>query len=108
EPALQLAVAFVNTYDLLEDPPDYLTPDRAGRIADRFGESDLAAALRDVDLAPLRDLRDRLYRVFAADTDAAKVAALNDVLGHVDARARMLPQARLAAVAPDGDAVRRL
>jgi predicted RNA-binding Zn ribbon-like protein len=107
-PALHLAVAFVNTYDLLNDPPDHLTPERAGRIADRYGQAALAEALPHASLTRLRALRDRLYRVFAASDDAAKVAALDEVLTHVDARARLLPDARLAAVVPDGDPVRQL
>jgi predicted RNA-binding Zn ribbon-like protein len=108
EPALHLAIAFVNTYDLLEDPPDFLSPERAGRIAGRFGQAELAAALPHADLAALRAVRDRLYRVFAAGTDAGKVAALDEVLEYVDARARLRPDGQLAAVAPDGDPVRRL
>ena len=107
DPALHLAVAFVNTYDLLEDPPDYLTAERAGRLADRFGQPYLAAPLRHADLDALRAVRDRLYGVFAADTDDGKLAALDDVLAHVDARARMR-DGRLAAVAADADPVRRL
>jgi predicted RNA-binding Zn ribbon-like protein len=108
EPALHLAVAFVNTYDLLNDPPDYLSPERAGRIAERYGQAGLAAALPHTDLAALRELRDLLYRIFAAESDEAKVAALNDVLAHVDARARLLPEVRLAAICPDPDPIRQL
>jgi len=108
DPALHPALAFVNTYDLLEDPPDFLTAERAGRIAGRYGQPALAAVLPGAPLEALRNVRDRLYRVFAADTDAGKIAALDDVLAHVDARARLLPDGRLAAVAPDGDPVRQL
>ncbi len=108
EPALHLAIAFVNTYDLLEEPPDYLTPERAEKIADRYGEPALGRALRRADLDALRSLRTRLYRVFAADDEAGKVTALDEVLGYVDARARMRPDAQLVAVAPDDDPVRRL
>ena len=97
DPALHLAVAFVNTYDLLEDPPDYLTAERAGRLADRFGQPDLAAPLRHADLDALRAVRDRLYGVFAADTDDGKLAALDDVLAHVDAD----PVRRLGALCAD-------
>jgi predicted RNA-binding Zn ribbon-like protein len=107
EPALHLAVAFVNTYDLLADPPDFLSTERAGRIADRYGQPDLAKALRRADLDALRAVRDRLYRVFAADADGAKVTALDELLVYVDARARMV-DARIAAVSPDNDPVRRL
>ena len=105
EPALRLAVAFVNTYDLLEDPPDYLTPEIAGRIAARHGYQDLAAALPGADPLPLRAVRDGLYRVFAEED---KTAALNAVLDRAGALARMVPPGRLAAVAPDDDPVRGL
>jgi predicted RNA-binding Zn ribbon-like protein len=105
EPALRLAVAFVNTYDLLEEPPDYLTPEIAGRIAGRHGYQDLATTLPGADLDALRRVRDGLYRVFAEDD---KAAALNAVLEGADARARIVPPGRLAAVAPDDDPVRVL
>src|SRR4051794_4691019 len=94
EPVLRLAVAFVNTYDLLEQPPDHLSPDIAGRIARRYGEPELARALSGADLTELRALRDALYAIFAGATDDAKVAALNAVLVRVDARARFLPEGR--------------
>jgi predicted RNA-binding Zn ribbon-like protein len=108
EPALRLAVAFVNTLDLLEDPPDYLTLDRAARIADRYGQPELARELSRADLTRLRELRSGLYAIFSGETDAAKVTALNAVLKWVDARARYLPEGRLAATASDGDPVQRL
>jgi predicted RNA-binding Zn ribbon-like protein len=109
EPVLHLAVAFVNTYDLLNDPPDYLTLERAARLARHYGQAGLATALERVELDDLRALRARLYQVFAAGTDAGKLRALNDVLEYVDARARVV-DGRLAAVPPghDHDPVRRL
>jgi predicted RNA-binding Zn ribbon-like protein len=108
EPALRLAVAFVNTYDLLAKPPDFLTPELAGKLADRHGESELAAALPNSDIARLRGLRASLYEVFAGESDAAKVGALNRLLDRLDARARFLPEGRLAVVAGGDDQVDRL
>jgi hypothetical protein len=60
------------------------------------------------DLAELRSLRSGLYAIFAGDTDADKVAALNAVLDRVDARARFLPEGRLAAEARGRDPIDRL
>jgi predicted RNA-binding Zn ribbon-like protein len=108
EPGLRLAIAFVNTYDLLADPPDRLTLDVAGKLADRHGRPDLASGLPDSDIGRLRELRALLYAVFAGESDAAKVAALNAVLERVDARARFLAEGRLAVMARDDDPVDRL
>jgi hypothetical protein len=68
----------------------------------------LAAALPNSDIARSRGLRANLYKVFAGESDAVKVAALNAVLDWLDARARFLPQGRLAVVAGGDDAVDRL
>jgi predicted RNA-binding Zn ribbon-like protein len=108
EPALQLAVAFVNTYDLLAKPPDFLTPELAGKLADRHGEPELAAELPNADIERLRGLRASLYDVFAGESAAAKVTALNAVLDQLDARARFRPDGRLAVVAGGDDPVDRL
>jgi hypothetical protein len=44
-----------------------------------------------------------LYAIFAGESDAAKVAALNAVLERLDARARFLPEGRLAPMARGDD-----
>ena len=76
DPALALAIDFLNTYDNLETPPDQLSLDLVRRLATRhsFGSLPLAG------LESLRALRERLRPVFAAPELADKVAALNHVL----------------------------
>jgi len=105
DPALRLAVAFVNTYDLLDDPQDRLTVPVARTLADRHGFRALGAALRTRDLPALRDLRQQLYQVFAEPDAAAKTDALNAVLAGADARARLVADGaavRLGAVGGPG------
>jgi predicted RNA-binding Zn ribbon-like protein len=90
---LQLALAFLNTYDLLEDPPDLLTVARLQQIGSRFGQAGLTGSMGQAALPALRRLRGQLYEVFAGETDADKIGALNHVL-------RTLPAA--PRVGPDG------
>jgi predicted RNA-binding Zn ribbon-like protein len=107
-PALRLALAFVNTYDLLETPPDFLTVERLRALARRHGQPDLARDLAGAGLDELRELRSRLYRVFA---ERDKVAALRELLAAEPARAALLTDAgrlRLAVVTEDPHPVRRL
>src|SRR6266480_2551956 len=77
EPALALAIDFLNTYDTLEAPPDRLSVDLAQRVAGRHGYPVTFAA---GDLEPLRALRERLRPVFAAADVDSKLAAINGVL----------------------------
>jgi hypothetical protein len=91
-PGLQLAIAFVNTYDLLEDPPDRLSAPVVARIARNGGHAELADALADLsrhDLDRLRTGRSRLYLVFAALDPAAKIDALNAAMEEADVRPRV-------------------
>jgi predicted RNA-binding Zn ribbon-like protein len=111
DPALALAIAFVNTYDLLESPPDRLTPTNAATIARRHGFAGLAEQLAragDPTLDRLRTLRERLYQVFAAREPAAQVDALNEALDSASVRPRVgLDESgavRLRAVRRDGGA----
>ena len=76
EPALALAIAFLNTYDALEDPPDYLSLDFLRRLGRKHG-TDLDHL---DDLGRLRDVREQLRPVFAAPEPATKIAALDAVL----------------------------
>jgi hypothetical protein len=76
EPALALAIAFLNTYDTLEDPPDYLSLDFMRRLGRKHGVD-----LDDLDdVERLRELRERLRPVFAAPEADDKIAALDAVL----------------------------
>src|SRR5512142_3128539 len=89
-PALRLALDFVNSYDLLSTPPDCLTVPTACRLAQRHGFDALAQSLADADLDELRDLRTRLYQVFAGPTPDDRVAALAAVLHAEQPRAALV------------------
>jgi len=84
---LQLALAFLNTHDLLEDPPDLLNIGRLQRMGTRLGCTPLIESLSEADLPELRRLRGQLYRVFAGETPQEKVSALNNVLATLAAHA---------------------
>jgi predicted RNA-binding Zn ribbon-like protein len=110
KPALRLALAFVNTYDVLSSPQDYLTVAAAGRLAQRHGLDDLAQALAAADLDELRGLRTGLYRVFAGETPGERVAALGALLDAQQTRAALVDDGglRLAAVHDGPNPARRL
>jgi predicted RNA-binding Zn ribbon-like protein len=95
EPALALAIDFLNTYDALETPPDRLSVDVVQRIAGRHGYPVTFAA---ADVEPLRALREQLRPVFAAAGVDAKLAALNGVLANATAHVgRVGDRIRLSA-----------
>lgn len=76
--AIALAVAFVNTWDVLDDPPEHLDDVAMLELILRaFGLDDLAASAAESDLAPLRRVRDRLRRAFEAESDEVAVRELN-------------------------------
>jgi predicted RNA-binding Zn ribbon-like protein len=84
---LALAIAFVNTYDLLESPPDILTMERVVAITRAHRHPQLANRLAaipparaDDALDRMRAVRRRLYRIFAAEDAEAAVDALNAAL----------------------------
>jgi predicted RNA-binding Zn ribbon-like protein len=117
DPSLRLSVAFVNTYDLLESPPDRLSVPHAAVLARHYGFADLADRLSAHDDAPsldrLRSLRGRLYQVFSAGTPEATVEALNAALDRqaLRVRARLNPDGtvRIGAVyASDADPIGEL
>jgi len=87
---LDLAVALVNTWDLLADPSDLLADDRAAdRFLRRHGYPDDAAALAGV--GELRAVRDRLRAVFHTADRAAAAELLNRLLADSAAVPRLLP-----------------
>src|ERR1700730_5553610 len=98
---LALAIDFVNTYDLLNEPHDILDLDRLRRLADRAGLLDLVVGLRDHDLPALRTVRGLLYEAFARDSLDEKSDALNAVLDHATSRAPVVA-GRLRPVAGPG------
>jgi predicted RNA-binding Zn ribbon-like protein len=111
---LDLAIRFVNTYDLLETPPDLLSIPKLVRMAHLTGHDDLAARFGALDATPagdeavnrLRALRALLYPVFVATDDPGAVAAMNDALDHAHGRPRLRIDAdgsvRFGVGRPDG------
>ncbi len=100
EPALALAIDFLNTYDALESPPDRLSVDRVQRLAAHHGQPATFAA---GDLDALRALREQLRPVFAAEDVDVKLAALNGVLATATAQVgRVGDRVRLSAAGGDG------
>lgn len=87
---VDLAVALVNTYDLLNDPPELLADDAvARRFLLRHGYPDDAAALTGV--AELRAVRDRLRAVFHAEPGPVAAGLLNALLADTGAVPRLEP-----------------
>jgi predicted RNA-binding Zn ribbon-like protein len=86
---LDLVVLLLNSLDLLDDPPDRLTDLTWFRevLAD-VGHDAIGAALREPDLAELRELRDALRMVFTAPSAGHAAAILNPLL----ARGPAIPQ----------------
>lgn len=84
DPDLDLAVALVNTVDLLEAPPDRLISDDAAlRVLGRHGAEQDVRAYRPGDLPALRAVRDRLAQVFGGGPQA--VPLLNAWLAELGA-----------------------
>ena len=76
--SIGLAVGLVNTWDVLNDPPELLREVERLRVLLRWFELDEAAeSAADRDLPPVRRVRDRLRRAFEADREETAVAELN-------------------------------
>jgi predicted RNA-binding Zn ribbon-like protein len=76
--SIALAVALANTWDVLNDPPEILRDvEHLQLILRAFGLEGEAGLATDRDLAPLRDMRERLRRAFEARDVAAAVEELN-------------------------------
>jgi predicted RNA-binding Zn ribbon-like protein len=108
EPALRLAVDFVNTYDLLEHPADRLTVDLTTQLLTEHGQPQLAAALADASLMKLKRVRSFLYAIFAGETASEKQAAVNHIFAYVGAIPRVVDGPRLVAATESDDPVRQL
>jgi predicted RNA-binding Zn ribbon-like protein len=75
--SIGLAVGLVNTWDVLNDPPELLNLERL-RILLRWFELDEAAgAATERDIEPVRQLRGRLRRAFESTDEGEAVAELN-------------------------------
>ena len=78
--SIALAVALVNTWDVLNDPPELLREVETLRVVLRaFGLDEDAKRASERDLVSVRRVRDRLRRAFEADDDGVAVAELNDL-----------------------------
>jgi predicted RNA-binding Zn ribbon-like protein len=78
---LNAAVAFVNTYDELNDPKDGLTSiDVLHRVLQRCELGSVAQGLTARDLNAARRLRHSLRQVFVASDDSARATVLNGLL----------------------------
>ena len=84
--SIALAVALVNTWDVLNDPPEHLDDVETLQIVLRaFGLEEEAAGARESDLAPVRAMRDRLRSAFEADDAGVAVSVLNELAREADA-----------------------
>jgi predicted RNA-binding Zn ribbon-like protein len=78
--SIALAVALANTWDVLNDPPEHLDDvDMLRLILRAFGLEEEAKRAKEGDLAPLRAMRDRLRKAFAADRESTAVEELNSL-----------------------------
>ncbi|TDU88157.1 CGNR zinc finger protein [Kribbella voronezhensis] len=106
DPLLGFVLDFCNTYDLLEDPPDRLSIPLFDRVAAHHGLP--AFGLRPADLEPVREVRNHLYAVFAADSTEAQVDRLNQLFITHHAVARLVLDEPVRMVATGGKGVARL
>ena len=78
--SIALAVALVNTWDVLNDPPEILRDvERLQFVLRAFGLEEEAGRATEEDLEPIRRMRNRLRRAFEAGDEAAAVSELNDL-----------------------------
>jgi predicted RNA-binding Zn ribbon-like protein len=75
---IALAVALVNTWDVLEPDPEHLAD--APFLNDLLEWFGLDAAVGEEDVVPARRVRDRLRRAFEAESEDEAVAELNALL----------------------------
>ena len=102
---LDLVVLLVNSYDLLEDPPDRLHDlSWFGRALRAAQHPELADSLAASDVPGLRSLRDALREVFETADATAAAAILNPLLSAGRAVPVLVPDesgGAALAVAPD-------
>ena len=76
--SIALAVALVNTWDVLNDPPEILRDlEHLQFVLRAFGLEEEAEQATERDLAPIRAMRDRLRGAFEAGEVVAAVTQLN-------------------------------
>jgi predicted RNA-binding Zn ribbon-like protein len=80
ESGVDLAVAIANTWDTFQAPYERLaTLDDLRRFLERVGRPEAASVARKRDLVEVRQLRDRLRRVFVAPDVAEAARVLNEI-----------------------------
>jgi predicted RNA-binding Zn ribbon-like protein len=75
--SIGLAVGLVNTWDVLEDPPELLNLERLRILLRWFELPEAADRVTERDLSEIRGMRNRLRRAFEADSEEKAVEALN-------------------------------
>jgi predicted RNA-binding Zn ribbon-like protein len=91
--SIGLAVGLVNTWDVLNDPPELLRDIERLRVLLRWFELDEAARKASQrDLASVRAVRDRLRRAFEADREEGAVAELNAIAREAGAVPQLEPR----------------
>ena len=90
ESGADLAVALVNTWDTYDDPPEHLEGVDDLRLFLRLvGREQAAEVATNADLAEVKELRDRLRRVFETDEIREAAQVLNDVAAETGALPRL-------------------
>lgn len=88
-----LAVALVNTWDELEDPPELLRDVGVlRRLLERYGLAAEAQQAATADLDAARALRDRLRATFEVKDEETAIGFLNEILRDSDAKPQLLPE----------------
>jgi predicted RNA-binding Zn ribbon-like protein len=92
ESGADLAVALVNTWDTYDDPHEHLVELADLRVfLSLVGREAAARVARKRDLAEVRQLRDRLRRVFDTDEVGEAAQVLNEVAAEAGAVPRLEP-----------------
>jgi predicted RNA-binding Zn ribbon-like protein len=89
--SIGLAVGLVNTWDVLNNPPEILNLERLGILLRWFELDDAAEAASERDIEPVRQVRDRLRRAFESTDEAEAVAELNALALRAKAVPRLEP-----------------
>ena len=86
---IDLAVGLVNTWDVLDDEPEFLRDTKNLRtFLEQHGLDREARVAAEGDLKRVRSLRRRVRSVFEAETEAEAVEILNDLLADSVAQLR--------------------
>ena len=90
ESGADLAVALVNTWDTFDDPPEHLVElDDLRRFLGAVGRDKAARVASEVDLADIKNLRQRLRRVFETRDVREAARVLNEIAAEAGAVPRL-------------------